>query len=60
MANHMVYLDLDILMDEMDGSPDESAEVVLDVYLNDMLEALRKVGVTVHRLEVTYAEEWDG
>lgn len=55
--NHVVYMDLSIVMEEMDGDPNESAEVLLDsVAMQQALDTLREAGYEIQFNNV-WAEE---
>ena len=57
MPTHVVYLDVAVTMDEMDGSPESSADILLDIGLVSKVEALiRSEGYDVE-VNVVDAEE---
>lgn len=58
MATHEVHIKMTVQMEEMDGTPDESAEVFLNVYENDVRKAVEDVvGSPVVHCEVTDATQ---
>lgn len=57
MAKHLIYANLEIEMDEMDGTPDESADVLLDLDLLDKIRKLCEREGYPARIEVEFAEE---
>ena len=61
MATHEVSVEFTVQMQEMDGHPDESAEVFLSVYSEDARKAVEDAtGLAVVHWEVTAGEEADG
>lgn len=51
---HNVPIEFVLQMQEMDGTPEESAHVVLDVYIDDIRKAIEDVtGSAVIHIEVT-------
>lgn len=53
MSTHEIPLSIVLQMQEMDGSPQDSAELVLDLYIDDIRKAIEDVtGHTISHIEV--------
>lgn len=58
MSDHIVYLELNIKMEEMDGSPESSAEILLDSdTLSKVIALLSDEGYDAEFSDNVFAEE---
>lgn len=58
MATHIIHLNLDITMEEMDGSPECSAEILLELdVLGKVIKLLEDEGFDAEFADGIYASE---